>query len=172
MSEIDGHKFIKMIPKLAWETPFKPHVPRQTAKEERAARKERERLKAEAKAKTEAEAEGQPDKSTPAAETTSTPPASASAVQLSSTSTPTLEPKLTGHYIMNLPDSALTFLPSFRSSFAPLRSIESFNSAYPDLGKVPMPLIHVYCFTREMEFAGAQADILKVRTTSNPSHRL
>ena len=164
-----------MIPKLAWETPFKPHAPRQTAKEERAARKERERLKAEAKAKAEAEAEGQPDKSTSAVETTPTPSASASvpaAVQSSSTSTPTLEPKLPGHYIMNLPDSALTFLPSFRSSFSPLRSVESFNSTYPDLDKVPMPLIHVYCFTREMEFAGAQADILKVRTTSNPSHRM
>jgi tRNA (guanine37-N1)-methyltransferase len=147
-----------MAPKLAWETPFKPFVPRPTAKEERAARKERERLQAETKARAQSEAQGQADDSQAASATATTPnPVS---VKVSATALP----KLPGHYIMNLPDSALTFLSSFRSSFTPLKSVDSFNTAYPDLGEVPMPLIHVYCFTREMEFAGAQIDILKVST--------
>ena len=151
VSEIDGHTFIKTAPKLAWETPFKPHVPRQTAKEERAARKERERLKAEAKAKAEAGGSSPMPASAPqpAPETTS-------------------KPKLPGHYIMNLPDSALTFLPSYRGSFTPLKSVESFTKMYPDPDQVPMPLIHVYCFTREMEFPGAQLDILKVSPSTFP----
>lgn len=152
MSETDGHTFIKTAPKLAWETPFKPYVPRQTAKEERAARKERERLKAEAKAK---------------AETDGSKLAPAPAPTTSAATTPEPKRRLPGHYIMNLPDSALSFLPSFRSSFTPLLSVESFNSTYPNRDDVPMPLIHVYCFTREMEFPGAQVDILQVGLLAN-----
>ena len=63
---------------------------------------------------------------------------------------------------MNLPDSALTFLSSYPGSFTPLLQIESFREAYPLQEDVPMPLIHVYCFTREMEYVGAERDVLQV----------
>lgn len=77
--------------------------------------------------------------------------------------------RLPDHYIMNLPDSALSFLPSFQSSYTPLLSVESFTGTYPCIDNVPMPLIHVYCFTREMEYAGAQVDVLKVSYARGPT---
>lgn len=141
MTEVDGHKFIKSAPKLAWEQPFAPYVPRQTTRDkEKAARKERERRQAEG---------------LPAATPKPAEPEAA---------TSPLKPRLPDHYIMNLPDSALSFLPAFASSFTPLLEVESFKQTYPAEADVPMPMIHVYCFTREMEFAGAQIDVLEVRT--------
>jgi tRNA (guanine37-N1)-methyltransferase len=139
VSEIDGHAFIKSAPELAWTQPFAPHVPRgsstSTREEQKAARKERERRKAEG-----------------------LPPLPAAPVEPA----PTPKPRLPDHYIMNLPDSALSFLPSFPSSYTALLSNESFKEAYPDIESVPMPLIHVYCFTREMEPEAAQKDIIEV----------
>jgi len=138
VSEIDGHAFIKAAPELAWTKPFAPYAPKPNTREkDKAARKERERRKAE----------GLPPAPPTPAPTESTGP---------------LKPRLPEHYIMNLPDSALTFLSSFPSSFTPLLSNESFKSTYPSLEDVPMPLIHVYCFTREMEYETAEKDVLQV----------
>jgi len=138
VSEIDGHAFIQAAPELAWTQPFAPYAPKPNTREiDKAARKERERRKAEG---------------LPPAPLTPAPTEPAGP----------LKPRLPEHYIMNLPDSALTFLSSFPSSFTPLLSNESFKSTYPSLGDVPMPLIHVYCFTREMEYETAEKDVLQV----------
>ncbi|KIJ54333.1 hypothetical protein M422DRAFT_221909 [Sphaerobolus stellatus SS14] len=59
------------------------------------------------------------------------------------------------HYIMNLPDSAISFLGSFRGLFKELKDDPEFETVYDE-----MPLVHCYCFTRELE-EKARKDILQ-----------
>ena len=54
------------------------------------------------------------------------------------------EPKVFGHYVMNLPASALTFLPSFIGLYPP-----ELRAELPP--GVKMPLVHVYCFSTKSE---------------------
>ncbi|WVQ96073.1 hypothetical protein IAU59_003173 [Kwoniella sp. CBS 9459] len=96
------------------------------------------------------------------------------------TSTPQ-PPRIIQHFIMNLPDSALTFLGAYRGCFTPLLTDDEFvrhygadiatrtststtsdDSTEPSTGKesLEMPLVHVYCFTREVEREKAEPDIL------------
>ncbi len=58
---------------------------------------------------------------------------------------------------MNLPDSAITFLGNFRGIFNSLVRDAAFDQIYST-----MPMIHCYCFTRELETAAAEADIRQV----------
>lgn len=51
-------------------------------------------------------------------------------------------PQLFSHYVMNLPASAITFLPSFIGLYSQLRP-SSPSGTRPDL---PLPLVHVYTF--------------------------
>ena len=53
---------------------------------------------------------------------------------------------------MNLPDTAIQFLDAFCGVLAPKDAV-----AYEK-----MPLIHCYCFTRELEQEKAEEDIRKV----------
>ncbi|KAJ6621148.1 S-adenosyl-L-methionine-dependent methyltransferase [Mycena sp. CBHHK59/15] len=59
------------------------------------------------------------------------------------------------HFVMNLPDSAITFLDAFRGLFASLDA-EEVHKIYHT-----MPMIHCHCFTRETEPEGAKADVMK-----------
>ncbi|KII93680.1 hypothetical protein PLICRDRAFT_35900 [Plicaturopsis crispa FD-325 SS-3] len=57
------------------------------------------------------------------------------------------------HFVMNLPDSAITFLDAFRGILV---------SNDPDMYVVyaiEMPMIHCHCFTRELDPERAEADI-------------
>lgn len=63
-------------------------------------------------------------------------------------------PQTIDHFVMNLPDSALEFLDAYRSSYRALLDVEGFDRA-----AATMPLIHVHCFTRELELEGAEKDI-------------
>lgn len=66
------------------------------------------------------------------------------------------------HFVMNLPDSAITFLDAFRGILSPS---SSSSQADIDLTAVydVMPMVHCHCFTREMEREAAERDILLVR---------
>lgn len=72
---------------------------------------------------------------------------------------PQLPPrKRIDHFVMNLPDSAITFLDAFQGVLAP--------PALRDLYKDRMPQVHCYCFTREREEKDAKIDISKVLIAS------
>jgi tRNA (guanine37-N1)-methyltransferase len=59
--------------------------------------------------------------------------------------------------VMNLPESAITFLDAFRGLLV--------DDGSRDLAGVylQMPMIHCHCFTRELEFKSAERDIRRVR---------
>ena len=74
--------------------------------------------------------------------------------------------KRIAHFVMNLPDSAITFLDAFRGILSPS---SSSSRADIDLTAVydVMPMVHCHCFTREMEREAAERDILHVRSLIN-----
>ncbi|KAG5647702.1 hypothetical protein DXG03_008425 [Asterophora parasitica] len=57
------------------------------------------------------------------------------------------------HFVMNLPDSAITFLDAFRGVLAS-DEVDGLREAYD-----VMPMVHCHCFTRECEPDKAEADI-------------
>ena len=79
---------------------------------------------------------------------------------------PQLPPrKRIAHFVMNLPDSAITFLDAFRGILAPSSSSSS-SQAEIDLAATydVMPMVHCHCFTRELEREAAERDIRHVRS--------
>ena len=61
------------------------------------------------------------------------------------------------HFVMNLPDSAITFLGAFRGLFTELSKHHDFGTVYREF-----PMVHCYCFTRELEPDRAEKDIREV----------
>jgi len=57
------------------------------------------------------------------------------------------------HFVMNLPDSAITFLDAFRGILTDAED-RNLSGTYDE-----MPMIHCHCFTRELETEKAEADI-------------
>jgi len=63
--------------------------------------------------------------------------------------------KRISHFVMNLPDSAITFLDAFRGIFAPSSgSVNDLQELYD-----VMPMVHCHCFTRELDRDAAERDI-------------
>lgn len=60
------------------------------------------------------------------------------------------------HFVMNLPDSAITFLDAFRGILTDAED-RNLSGTYTE-----MPMIHCHCFTRELEPEKAEADIRQV----------
>lgn len=79
-------------------------------------------------------------------------------------STSTSRPQLVEHYIMNLPDSALEFLDAFTGLYDPMLSDPGFVKAVEER---EMPMVHAYCFTREIEADRARVDICEVSPPLN-----
>lgn len=74
-------------------------------------------------------------------------------------SPPPLQPRpRIDHFVMNLPESAIDFLDAFRGFLSP----ENIGIDAMEIYDV-MPMIHCYCFTRELESDKAEVDIRKVR---------
>jgi tRNA (guanine37-N1)-methyltransferase len=73
--------------------------------------------------------------------------------------------KRIAHFVMNLPDSAITFLDAFRGIFAPSSSTSVSDIDLKALYDV-MPMVHCHCFTREMDREAAESDIRHVSTPS------
>lgn len=70
-------------------------------------------------------------------------------------------------YVMNLPDSAITFLGAFRGLLSPSNvGGRDLSGAYPAEDS-SMPMVHCYCFTREAEPDKAEVDIRQVSFISH-----
>lgn len=78
-----------------------------------------------------------------------------------------VRPKTFSHYIMNLPASASSFLPSFIGLYAGLEYL--FTQSYPHpLLQPQMPKIHLYCFSTKSHNNAAE----KVKICDEISHQL
>jgi tRNA (guanine37-N1)-methyltransferase len=142
ISTTDGRAFIRASPLNVWDNPFPPVVQQ----------KSRKQLDREAKAARKAR-----EVSTPAEGISSLSLQPSISDQVTA-STPTAEqpqePQQIAHFVMNLPDSALTFLDAYRGAYVELE--QKLSGARE---KIRMPMVHVYCFTREMERPAAERDI-------------
>ncbi|KAG2155495.1 Met-10+ like-protein-domain-containing protein [Suillus clintonianus] len=70
------------------------------------------------------------------------------------------------HFVMNLPDSAIEFLDSFRGILLEGTSERDLSGIYAS-----MPMVHCHCFTRELQPDRAEADI-RQRVESKLGHKL
>lgn len=66
------------------------------------------------------------------------------------------------HFVMNLPDSAITFLDAFRGILNSATAGGASTYDYPHL-----PMVHCHCFTKELDPEKAAEDIRQVRVTSH-----
>lgn len=147
VTEEDARAFIRRAPLEVWRNPFKRSDPGSSRTKEKAERAARIKAKKEAEA---AAAAGQAAPSTPAPTSTTTPAPAAEEPPA---------PQTIQHYVMNLPDSALEFLDAYAGSFTSLLGEEGY-----DRSSVQLPLVHVHCFTRELELEGATRDICERAT--------
>lgn len=61
-----------------------------------------------------------------------------------------IRPRMFSHYVMNLPASASSFLPSFIGLFIGLEYL--FTNPYPHPSvDLEMPMIHLYCFSTKSD---------------------
>jgi tRNA (guanine37-N1)-methyltransferase len=139
---------------MAWDDPFPPYLPPSLARRrEKEARQQRDLAKKlqEVKLSPEAVASGMK----PLVPATQRPSTSTSSV---GEITPAKK-QLPQRYIMNLPDSALTFLGAYNGLYKDLQHEPEFKEALQEAG---LPIVHVYCFTRELEDDTAEKDICEV----------
>ena len=150
MTELDGKEFIQQSAKMAWDNPFPPYLPPAAAKKrEKEARQQRELAKKLASVQLD-------DAAVRSGAKALVPPIKASSAE---GEIKPAQRQLPQHYIMNLPDSALTFLGAYNGLYARLKSEPDFETALKIAG---LPIVHVYCFTRELEDDTAQKDICEV----------
>nr|XP_019043475.1 tRNA (guanine37-N1)-methyltransferase [Kwoniella bestiolae CBS 10118]OCF22405.1 tRNA (guanine37-N1)-methyltransferase [Kwoniella bestiolae CBS 10118] len=145
--EQDGNEFIQTIALEAWLNPFQASAPPPSKRQQREQRKKREAALELKKAQEEK-------------------PISTAILNTGNEEEKLPEPpRIIQHFIMNLPDSALTFLHSYNGCFTPLLREQEFTEKYGKNGEGlkdgELPMVHVYCFTKEMELDKAQEDVLK-----------
>lgn len=69
--------------------------------------------------------------------------------------------KLIDHFVMNLPATAIEFLGAFRGIYKPLQELTGFREeVYVDGEEPRTPLVHCYCFSKELD--NYEADISEV----------
>lgn len=134
---MDGREFIKYAPLSVWQKPFPPVVlPISRKQRDKAARAARSLSRPIDPTPVDAPGEPSTDISEPE------------------------EKQQVDHFVMNLPDSALTFLDAYRGSYLALEEQGASEGYTKETAK--MPVVHVYCFTREMDIEGAGRDICQV----------
>lgn len=140
VTEMDGREFIKYAPLSVWRKSFPPVVlPISRKQRDKAARAARSLPKP--------------------ADSTITD----HSVESTTGQSESKEKQEVDHFVMNLPDSALTFLDAYRGSYLALEEQGAKEGYTKENAK--MPMVHVYCFTREMEIEGAGRDICQVSSS-------
>lgn len=132
----DARDFIRSSVLAVWETPFPTYVAPLSAKE-------RNRRNREARGLT---------------STSTDSPAPAPAVAASAP-TPAVSRRLINHFVMNLPASAIEFLDAYRGLYRDLYA-QGGQEARDLVQQVGLPIVHCYCFTKDVE--GAEKDICEV----------
>ncbi|GAA5936167.1 hypothetical protein JCM1841_000993 [Sporobolomyces salmonicolor] len=155
-SNEDARDFIRRSVLAAWNDPFPSYVPPLTARER--SRRAREARAAKPQDPSSSTLASTSAHSQPASATAPSQPASASPSPASFTSDDEPKPsrRLINHYVMNLPASALTFLDAYRGLYRPLYS-QYGDEAREAVSKAGLPVVHCYCFTKDVE--GAEQDI-------------
>ncbi|GAA6010292.1 hypothetical protein JCM10207_005159 [Rhodosporidiobolus poonsookiae] len=155
-SNEDGRDFIRRSILAIWNDPFPEYQPPLTARE----RAKRARAANAAKAAANASAS-----SADASSSSSAAPTPAPEPALEPTA-PTAPPRrLPQHYIMNLPASALEFLDAYRGLFRPLYDLVGEAEAKKAVKEAGgLPVVHCYCFTKEVE--DAEGDICRRATAA------
>ena len=138
---LDGREFIRQSVLTTWNAAF-PGEP--TGDELLSARQKRKEKSAQRRAQQQGTTQADPAPQAPAP-TTPKPPR-----------------RLVDHFVMNLPATALEFLDAYRGLYTHLAShvghdvLEAEIAARSKLGDVePLPMVHVYCFTKDVEHAAA-----------------
>ncbi|KAG8739480.1 tRNA(m(1)G37)methyltransferase [Ceratobasidium sp. 414] len=141
ITTLDGRKFIHDVIQTAWNSPFGPeaYVKPLTVRERRMKQR------------------AAPNSEQTVAQPTPGPKSQSTCVPIPDLPS-THDPRRVDHFVMNLPGTALEFLDAFKPSFAALLSSQKSEEAR-EVYKM-MPMVHVHCFTRELEEEGARKDIL------------
>ncbi|GAA5835987.1 hypothetical protein JCM3766R1_005121 [Sporobolomyces carnicolor] len=137
----DARDFIRSSVLAVWENPFPEYVAPLS-------NKERNRRNREARGLA---------TSTPSTTTTTTtaPPAPPQP------ETRKAERKVINHFVMNLPASAIEFLDAYRGLYRDLYA-KYGDVAREEVKRVGLPIVHCYCFTKDIE--GAEKDICERAT--------
>lgn len=59
--------------------------------------------------------------------------------------------RLIDHFIMNLPDSALTFLDAYRGAYKALAEAVGIEAVETEMASKQLPMVHVHTFTKDLE---------------------
>ncbi|KAJ1302848.1 hypothetical protein OPQ81_003151 [Rhizoctonia solani] len=154
ISTLDGRQFIKDVVQTAWISLFPPeaYVKPLSAKERRSKRT----------AANNGLAVSDTAKESPANDRVNSEQTS-SVNDSAQLPPPQRDSRRIDHFVMNLPATAIEFLDAFRPAFTSLRNLhgEEVQKIY-----TPMPMVHVHCFTRELEEENAHRDIIKRAETA------
>jgi tRNA (guanine37-N1)-methyltransferase len=147
-SNEDARAFIRQSVLDTWNHPFPAYTPRTSqAAQQRKIRRDRQAV-------------------VPAADdpltSTSTPLAASFNADAAANDNVAAPRRFVNHFVMNLPATAIEFLDAFRGLYIPLRKLDGASEAIDALGEDQYPMVHCYCFTREID--GAEKDILEVRS--------
>ncbi|KAM0793030.1 hypothetical protein ACM66B_000521 [Microbotryomycetes sp. NB124-2] len=161
----DGRDWIRQSVLEAWKSPFDSFAQPLTAREQKRLQRQRNEAKRLAAATTttgESSNEAQDEvtrrveqldvqeqDSRAAAADTSPPPPTQQQDAL-----PQTQRRLVDHFVMNLPASAIEFLDAFRGLYVPLYEMDPLSKqVVEERGQDKLPMVHCYCFTKDVEHA-------------------
>ncbi|KAK4054732.1 tRNA(m(1)G37)methyltransferase [Microbotryomycetes sp. JL201] len=145
----NGRDWIRQSVLDVWRTPFDAFSPPLTAREQKKLQRQRNEAKRLA---AEQAASGR-------ASSSAVGEAASGLDQLSiaeKATAPTSGPprRLIDHFVMNLPASAIEFLDAYRGLYVPLYEMDpSARDAVSERGYDKLPMVHCYCFTKDVEHA-------------------
>ncbi|CAE6360047.1 unnamed protein product [Rhizoctonia solani] len=148
ISTLDGRQFIKDVLQTAWTSPFPPEafIKPLSVKERRLKRSAAKNATTTSSLSIEASTRDRVGSEASTLHESALHPQSGR------------NSRRIDHFVMNLPATAIEFLGAFRSAFNSLR--RQYGEEVKQVYDV-MPMVHVHCFTRELEEDKARKDIIE-----------